>query len=209
MLRVTCAAAAGECGRALRGVQGGGRPLRHRDVDLRRLPRHIDGLLLHRRPIPGVSTRLDLAWRYFRLASAQASALRSGGSAGRRRTGDGRAPRFRSGGRHASRTQAWRKRLCNERRICPFYQFFRKLCSFNPILAPRPGAGVGVMMRRLLLALACTHLVGRSAGAVFRPEAYGAKGDGERSSEPSVLDLPTPPRWLGLGLPLLAARATA
>ena len=127
---VTCAAAAGECGRALCGVQGGGRPLRHRDVDLRRLPRHLDGLLLHRRPIPGVSTRLDLAWRHFRLASAQASALRSGGSAGRRRTGDGRAPRFRSGGRHASRTQAWRKRLCNERRICPFYQFFRKLCSF-------------------------------------------------------------------------------
>ena len=130
MLRATCAAAAGECGRALRGVQGGGRSLRHRDVDLRRLPRHLDGLLLHRRPIPGVSTRFDLAWRLARLASAQASALRSGGSAGRRRTGDGRAPRFRSGGRHASRTQAWRKRLCNERRICPFYQFFRKLCSF-------------------------------------------------------------------------------
>ena len=84
MLRVTCAAAAGECGRALCGVQGGGRSLRHRDVDLRRIARHLDGLLLHRRPIPGVSTRLDLAWRLARLASAQACAcgqvvLRGGG----------------------------------------------------------------------------------------------------------------------------------
>ena len=84
MLRVTCAAAAGECGRALCGVQGGGRSLRHRDVDLRRIARHLYGLLLHRRPIPGVSTRLDLAWRLARLASAQACAcgqvvLRGGG----------------------------------------------------------------------------------------------------------------------------------
>ena len=58
--------------------------------------------------------------------------------------------------------------------------------------------------RMLLIALACTQLVGRSAGAVFRPEAYGAKGDGARSSEPSLLESPnpTPPH-------LLAAAAAA
>ena len=65
------------------------------------------------------------------------------------------------------------------------------------------------MMRRLLLALACTHLVGRSAGAVFRPEAYGAKGDGERSSEPSVLDLPTGGSLWLVGLSLLSLAAAA